>query len=80
MSDDYGYHWIETTTPAELNEGRRTYIRGRKVDPLVEPWSILTATGQLVGWVDERNQNRWLQPDHPGHDDWRRLYVEKGTP
>lgn len=30
---EHGYEWHETTTRQELSEGRRIFIRGRKVPP-----------------------------------------------
>lgn len=37
----HGYHWHETTTQQELSEGRRTFVRGRKVtEPPVQEGDV----------------------------------------
>lgn len=74
---EHGYYWIETTTALELGEGQRTFIRGPKISPDVEPWTIKTAGGVLTAWIDQDNQNRWRHPGEGAPADWRRLYVEK---
>jgi hypothetical protein len=77
MNDDHGYQWIETTTPAELNEGRRTYMRGAKIDPRVEPYTIQTNDGLRVCWIDQANQEHWVRPNEDcSAKGWRRIYVE----
>lgn len=41
----------------------------------VEPWTIETPHGRLIGYVDDANQEHWVNEDQPQPTHYRKLYV-----
>lgn len=43
----------------------------------VEPWAIDSPHGKLIGYVDDANQEHWVNVSQVAPARYRKLYVEK---